>query len=208
MTIVVVPVQRRLALPLWCACARRMIDAHLGGVSRGIAEGKSPFGLRNLRFGRCEHGRWRRMSAEDLQMIRNIRVDIVGGGIGGITLGCALHRFGIDIRIFEQAPAFQVAGYGLTLQRNALQALDTIGLRESILQRASDIRRGSRRRPTGHVLTRMKLNRCAIHRATLLWARMESVPASCLQLARMYDWVMAQGDGARIPNRALQCANG
>jgi len=122
------------------------------------------------------------MAAEDVQMIRNIRVDIVGGGIGGTALGCALHRFGIDIRIFEQAPALQAVGYGLTLQRNALQALDTIGLRESILRRGSEIRRGSLRRPTGHVLTRMTLDLCAIHRATLLSALTESVPASRLHL--------------------------
>jgi 2-polyprenyl-6-methoxyphenol hydroxylase-like FAD-dependent oxidoreductase len=115
-------------------------------------------------------------------MSANIKIDIVGGGIGGVTLGAALHRLGIEFRILEQSPALTAVGYGLTLQRNALQALETIDFRTSIAARGVAIRNGSLRTPAGKVLTTMTLELCALHRATLLSALAERVPSSCLFL--------------------------
>jgi 2-polyprenyl-6-methoxyphenol hydroxylase-like FAD-dependent oxidoreductase len=116
-------------------------------------------------------------------------VDIVGGGIGGLTLGAALHRCGIAIRVFEQAQRFEVVGYGLTLQKNALQALDAIGLREPIASRGVIVRRGTIRLPRGDVLAETKLDVCAMHRATLHSGLIEHVPASSLRLGERVESV-------------------
>ncbi len=40
-----------------------------------------------------------------------------------------LHRFGIPFRIFEQTPELRPIGYGLTLQKDAL---DTVGLADTM----------------------------------------------------------------------------
>lgn len=50
-----------------------------------------------------------------------IRVDIAGGGIGGIALAAVLQELGgIGFRVFEQAPELKAVGYGLTLLENAI----------------------------------------------------------------------------------------
>lgn len=114
--------------------------------------------------------------------MRSFRVDIVGGGIGGVALGAVLHRQGIEVRIFEQSPQLRAVGYGLTLQRNALQALDSVGLRESVARRGVAVRRGTIRTPGGGVMATVHVELCAIHRATLLQALVEEVPPSSLHL--------------------------
>jgi 2-polyprenyl-6-methoxyphenol hydroxylase-like FAD-dependent oxidoreductase len=38
---------------------------------------------------------------------------IVGGGIGGLTLGLALHAAGIPCRVFESAPEIRAVGVGI-----------------------------------------------------------------------------------------------
>jgi 2-polyprenyl-6-methoxyphenol hydroxylase-like FAD-dependent oxidoreductase len=122
-------------------------------------------------------------------MSASFTIDIAGGGIGGVTLGAALHRFGIGFRIFEQTSALKTVGYGLTLQKNALQALDTIGLRDSILRRGVEIRRGRILLPRGGVLAEAELELCAIHRATLLSALVEEIPPSSLLLGGRVEMV-------------------
>jgi 2-polyprenyl-6-methoxyphenol hydroxylase-like FAD-dependent oxidoreductase len=115
-------------------------------------------------------------------MTSALRVDIVGGGIGGLTLAAALAHFGVEFRVFEQAPELRAVGYGLTLQRNALQALDTIGLGAGLRALGTEIRQGALRFPDGKTLTPMSLELCAIHRATLLAGLAANVPPSALRL--------------------------
>ncbi len=115
-------------------------------------------------------------------MGRGFRVDIVGGGIGGVALGVALHRQGIEVRIFEQAPGLRALGYGITLQRNALQALESVGLRAPVERQGVAVERGTLRTPAGRVLTTVRTELCAIHRATLLQALAGELPGTCLRL--------------------------
>ena len=44
---------------------------------------------------------------------------IVGGGIGGLTLGLALHAANIPCRIFESAPEIRAVGVGVNLLPHA-----------------------------------------------------------------------------------------
>lgn len=57
---------------------------------------------------------------------------IVGGGIGGLTAAIALRRAGIDVRVFEQAAAFQPVGAGLHLWCNALLALRQLDMADAV----------------------------------------------------------------------------
>lgn len=111
-----------------------------------------------------------------------LRIDIIGGGIGGLTLGAVLNHFGIEFRIFEQAPELRATGYGLTLQRNALQALDLVGLRDAIARHGAAIRHAEMLVPDGRALSSIDVELCGIHRARLLSALAEHVPAAALRL--------------------------
>jgi 2-polyprenyl-6-methoxyphenol hydroxylase-like FAD-dependent oxidoreductase len=53
---------------------------------------------------------------------------IVGGGIGGLTLGLALHAAKIPCRVFESAPEIRAVGVGVNLLPHATKELAALGL--------------------------------------------------------------------------------
>src|SRR3981189_2472240 len=57
---------------------------------------------------------------------------IVGAGIGGLTLGLALHRCGIPCRIFESAAEIRPIGVGINLLPHATKELATLGLEPAL----------------------------------------------------------------------------
>ena len=59
-------------------------------------------------------------------------IDIIGGGIGGLTTAIALSQKGISSRIFEQAEVIKPVGAGIILASNAMQIYEKLGLKESI----------------------------------------------------------------------------
>lgn len=60
-------------------------------------------------------------------MSRAKKVLVVGGGIGGLTLGAALGRRGVEVEIVEARGALSALGVGLMQPGNALRALDMVG---------------------------------------------------------------------------------
>jgi len=65
------------------------------------------------------------------------KVLIVGGGIGGLSLGIALRRSGIESEIVELQKEFNVYGVGIIQLGNAIRALDAIGVAEETIERGS-----------------------------------------------------------------------
>ena len=59
-------------------------------------------------------------------------VIIVGAGIGGLTLGLALRRWGIPCRIFESAAEIRPIGVGINLLPHATRELAALGLERSL----------------------------------------------------------------------------
>jgi len=57
---------------------------------------------------------------------------IVGAGIGGLTLGLALHRCGIPCRIFESAAEIRPIGVGINLLPHATKELAALGLEPAL----------------------------------------------------------------------------
>jgi 2-polyprenyl-6-methoxyphenol hydroxylase-like FAD-dependent oxidoreductase len=61
-----------------------------------------------------------------------MEVLIIGGGIGGLTLGLALHRAGIASRIYEAAPLIKPIGVGINVLPHASrERAELFGLSES-----------------------------------------------------------------------------
>jgi 2-polyprenyl-6-methoxyphenol hydroxylase-like FAD-dependent oxidoreductase len=61
-------------------------------------------------------------------------VIIVGAGIGGLTLGLALHAAGIPCRIFESAAEIKAVGVGINLLPHATRELAVLGLEQALAQ--------------------------------------------------------------------------
>ncbi|MEU4802356.1 FAD-dependent oxidoreductase [Actinosynnema sp. NPDC023587] len=73
-----------------------------------------------------------------------MRAAVIGGGIGGLTAAVGLRRVGWEVTVFERAEALPTTGTGLGIWRNALRALDELGL-------GDPVRRAGRRQPDGIV---------------------------------------------------------
>jgi 2-polyprenyl-6-methoxyphenol hydroxylase-like FAD-dependent oxidoreductase len=63
-------------------------------------------------------------------------VIIVGAGVGGLTLGLALHAAGIACRIFESASEIKPIGVGINLLPHATKELAALGLEQALAQAA------------------------------------------------------------------------
>ena len=62
-----------------------------------------------------------------------MRIAIVGGGIGGMTLALALANVGlVDVDVFEAAPVIRELGVGINILPHAVRELDALGLMEAL----------------------------------------------------------------------------
>src|SRR5690606_6445007 len=58
----------------------------------------------------------------------DLKVIIVGAGIGGLTLGLMLHQRGIECDIFESVRSLKPLGVGINLLPHAVNELDQLGV--------------------------------------------------------------------------------
>jgi 2-polyprenyl-6-methoxyphenol hydroxylase-like FAD-dependent oxidoreductase len=67
------------------------------------------------------------------------RVLVIGGGIAGLAAARALHRHGIRCDVLERTDSSAHRGAGMYLPANSVRALDRLGLRAPVLDRARTI---------------------------------------------------------------------
>ncbi|GLG84499.1 FAD-dependent urate hydroxylase HpxO [Acinetobacter calcoaceticus] len=63
-----------------------------------------------------------------------MNVVIIGAGMGGLTTGIALKKFGHQVRIFEQTETILPVGAAISLWSNGVKCLNYLGLTEKIAQ--------------------------------------------------------------------------
>jgi 2-polyprenyl-6-methoxyphenol hydroxylase-like FAD-dependent oxidoreductase len=80
------------------------------------------------------------------------RVLIVGGGIAGLSLACALRQRGVSFVVVERQDATRSAGLGLNLPGNAIQALLRVDPGGDITRRGMPIQRREYRNAKGRLL--------------------------------------------------------
>jgi len=90
-----------------------------------------------------------------------LRVTIVGAGIGGLTAAIALQRKGVRVQLIERVAELKPVGAGITLQSNAVQALDRIGLAESARQSGAVMQQVSIRLQNEQTITQIDLKQLA-----------------------------------------------
>jgi salicylate hydroxylase len=67
-------------------------------------------------------------------MPEQLRIAIIGGGIGGTAAAAALIQRGMRVSLYEQAPALTEIGAGVAIQPNGLLALKRQGLGDELLR--------------------------------------------------------------------------
>ncbi len=157
----------------------------------------------------------------------SVSVAVVGGGIGGLTAALSLLRAGIDVEVYEQASALGEVGAGVQVSPNASRVLHAVGLADALAatgvkplawhQRRWDDGRTLLRSPLAEPLeATFGFPHYQIHRADLLAALAEAVPAERIHLGRRLDGLVDHGDhvearfadGRRVVADALVGADG
>jgi len=72
-----------------------------------------------------------------------LSIAIVGAGIGGLAAAATLRQIGMDVQVYEQAPAFARIGAGIQMMPNSMKVLRHIGVEERV--------RGSSFKPYSHL---------------------------------------------------------
>jgi len=88
-------------------------------------------------------------------------VIIVGAGIGGLTLGLALHQAGIACRIYESVPDVRAIGVGINLLPHATKELAALGLEAALAKVAIATRDATFFNRFGQLIYREPLGRAA-----------------------------------------------
>jgi 2-polyprenyl-6-methoxyphenol hydroxylase-like FAD-dependent oxidoreductase len=110
---------------------------------------------------------------------------IVGGGIGGLTLGLALHAAGIPCRIYESAPEIRPIGVGINLLPHATRELAALGLEPALAAIAIETKDATFFNRFGQLIYQEPLGRAAgyeqpqfsIHRGDLQMALLDAFRA-------------------------------
>ena len=63
-------------------------------------------------------------------------IGIIGGGIAGLTVGCALRLQGINTIVFERADEVSEYGAGISISPNALRPLQKLGIRDGFVDKS------------------------------------------------------------------------
>jgi len=67
------------------------------------------------------------------------KINIIGGGIGGLTAGIALGQKGFDVEIYESAPEIKAVGAGIVLANNAVQIFEKLNMLDLIIAKGTEL---------------------------------------------------------------------
>ncbi|KAF9425320.1 hypothetical protein BGZ76_003320 [Entomortierella beljakovae] len=73
-------------------------------------------------------------------MTRNVKVTIVGGGIGGLTLANMFEKAGIEYVVLEKSKSIRALGSSLGLDASTLRLIEQLGLLEDFLKVSKSVR--------------------------------------------------------------------
>ena len=73
--------------------------------------------------------------------MKNLKVIVAGGGIGGLSLALSLHQAGIAVRVYEAVRDPAPLGVGINLQPTAVRELTELGLGDALAETGIATRR-------------------------------------------------------------------
>lgn len=140
----------------------------------------------------------------------DLRVAIVGGGIGGLAAALFLRQAGIAATVYEQAGELREVGAGLVVPPNMVRPLARLGLTDALereavrLEAAWEFRRWQDGRvlsvqPMGGECEALYGAPCYVaHRADLLSILQQALPAEQLRLGHRCSAVQQSDDGVTL----------
>src|SRR3954466_14791116 len=125
---------------------------------------------------------------------QNVRIAIVGGGIGGLTAAVFLLKKGFDVQVYEQSRLLSEVGAGINISPNASRILIRLGFGEECArlayrspffhQRRWDDGRTLPKTPLGDTIAReFGAPHYIFHRGDLHSMLAKAVPAERVHLA-------------------------
>src|SRR4051812_29528052 len=111
---------------MWSAVIAAIMGRSLG-CSRG---GRS---ISSFQGRDCAPGKSRSRCAGSGRRRSGMKIAIVGGGIGGLTLALSLDAAGIhDVDVYESASSIRALGVGINVQPHAVRELAELGLLDDL----------------------------------------------------------------------------
>jgi salicylate hydroxylase len=132
-----------------------------------------------------------------------LKVAIIGAGIGGLTAALALRARGIDVTVYEKAPELRELGAGVTIGENGARVYDSLGLRDAIAAIAGKISGWSITTWRGEPLTGWRApyspeQTYPLHRAEFQKLLFDALPPGTVHLGRGCTTAVEDADGVRI----------
>jgi salicylate hydroxylase len=133
-------------------------------------------------------------------------VVIIGGGIGGLFAANALIAHGLNVSVYEQAPALGEIGAGVFLTPNSVRQLQRVGFGPAVEQRGARVGTGSHYfRHDGAPIAPVQVTDSAgwnatfgIHRADLVELLADPLPAGVVLTGHRATSFAQDGDTARV----------
>ena len=112
-----------------------------------------------------------------------MRIAIVGGGIGGLTVALALREFGFEAEVYEQAPQLLDVGAAIAVWPNAMRVLERLSLGDAIRAHSGEMREIRWLDHRGNLLNRLSISDAvALHRADLQSVLLHAVQTTDIHL--------------------------
>lgn len=134
-------------------------------------------------------------------------IDIIGGGIGGLTTAIALEKKGFKVRLFEQAKEIKPVGAGIILASNAMQVYQQFGLRESIEKLGHPISSLTITKPSldplsavdlGYFEKKFNVKSVAIHRGKLQQLLLKTLKTTEVYLNSKLEHIVSKTNGNEL----------
>lgn len=150
-------------------------------------------------------------------------VAIVGGGIGGIAAAVALRQRGIEVCVYEQAPALTEVGAGVALQPNGIRMMRRLGLGDEVTRHGARWLDPQFRRADGSYILPLwsaeeasTIEFYGLHRADLLQMFVDQLPPGIVKTGhRCVDFhqnderaIVSFANGARATADVVVAADG
>jgi len=88
----------------------------------------------------------------------NLKVVVIGAGIGGLTAGIALRQVGYTVEIHDKASELRPVGAGISLWSNGVKVLNRLGLGQAIARLGGQMDHMEYRSHQGEILSQIELN--------------------------------------------------